>query len=65
MMCMSELSSIKNSVIPVLTKCKPNDEELDLDEVKNTIVETINEEFKNNTQYCKDEKTRDAIMKEK
>lgn len=61
-MCLADLPSIKDSVIPVITKCKPNDDEIDLDEVKNTVQETINEEFKALTEYCQDNKIRESLM---
>lgn len=62
MMCRSEISSIKESVIPILTKCKPGDDEIDLDDVRNTIGETVEEEFKTLTQYCTDQKIKEAII---
>ena len=46
MMCKPELNFIKDSVIPVLTKVKPGDEEVDLDEVRSNIDETLQEEKK-------------------
>lgn len=61
-MCLSDLSSVKNSVIPVLTKCKPDDDEFDLDEFRNMVSNILDEEFKTLTEYCKDNKTRDVII---
>lgn len=65
MMCKPELNFIKDSVIPVLTKVKPGDEEVDLDEVRSNIDETLQEDFKAMTQHRKDAETRDAILKVK
>ena len=37
--CSSNLNDFKDSVLPLLTKCRPNDEELDIDEKRINLQE--------------------------
>jgi hypothetical protein len=41
MMCVSDLPSIKNSIQPVITKCKPDNQDLDIDMIRSDIEEII------------------------
>ena len=60
-----QLREIKDTLVPVLTKCKPGDEEVDADVIQNSVEQMLQEEFKTSTQHHYDTAKRDAILQEK
>ena len=43
--CSSRLENLSQSILPLLTKCKPTDHDLDLDEKRATLSQQFTEEI--------------------
>jgi hypothetical protein len=63
-MCPSELSTLKDAVIPILTKSKPGDQEVDIDEVRSSVEASLTDEFEKILQTIQDPKIKEATLKE-
>lgn len=63
-MCPSDLSALKDAVIPILTKCKPGDQDADIDEVRSSVEAALTEEFAKISQTIQDPKIKEATLKE-
>lgn len=61
-MCPSELSSLRDAVIPVLTKSKPGDQDVDIDEARSSVETTLTEEFQKILQNIQDPKVKEATL---
>ena len=64
----SKLTDFKDSVLPLLTKCRPNDEDLDIDEKRINLQEQFNAEIEaemvnKHQEYKKQEKQKRAAKR--
>jgi hypothetical protein len=64
-MCKPELQFLKDTVVPVLTKVKPGDEDIDLDQIRSDTDEILKEEFKSVIKHHNEPAKRDTLIKDK
>jgi hypothetical protein len=59
-MCPSDLAALKDAVIPILTRGKPGDADVDIDEARSSVEASLTEEFAKITQTIQDPKIKEA-----
>ena len=45
--CKSNPESIVDSILPIITKCDPNDDEIDLDDIRTSVFQTLKNSIAN------------------